>query len=101
MISKDYDAAKKQLTIYAPQHFGHKSDEAFTQGFSSIEDEVTLYVINFKYVKYIDSSGLGLLLKLKEYAERHKAQVILTEVTGYVKEVLEMANYDKLFEMDE
>jgi anti-anti-sigma factor len=48
-------------------------------------------------VDYIDSSALGMLLLLKESAEREKMKLALTHCTGAVRRVLDVANFGKLF----
>src|SRR5919109_3854207 len=48
-------------------------------------------------VKYIDSSALGMLLLLKEDAERANQPITLVNCRGVVRRVLDVANFDKLF----
>jgi HptB-dependent secretion and biofilm anti anti-sigma factor len=54
-------------------------------------------VINFSRVDYIDSSALGMLLLLREKAEAAGKQVTLSGLQGTAKQVLEVANFSKLF----
>jgi anti-anti-sigma factor len=53
--------------------------------------------INFEKVDYLDSSALGMLLLLREKAEASSKQVTLSGLKGTVKQVLEIANFGKLF----
>lgn len=53
--------------------------------------------INFAKVDYLDSSALGMLLLLREKAETSSKQVTLAGLQGTVKQVLEIANFGKLF----
>ena len=48
---------------------------------------------------YIDSSALGMLLLLKESAERGRMRLALTNCTGSVRRVLDVANFGKLFSL--
>ena len=48
-------------------------------------------------VDYIDSSALGMLLLLKESADRAKHPLALVNCRGAVRRVLEVANFTKLF----
>jgi anti-anti-sigma factor len=54
-------------------------------------------VINFGKVEYLDSSALGMLLLLREKAEAAGKQVILAGLQGTARQVLEVANFGKLF----
>lgn len=48
-------------------------------------------------VEYLDSSALGMLLLLKERAGAHNIQVKITNTSGTVRQILEIANFGKLF----
>jgi anti-anti-sigma factor len=48
-------------------------------------------------VEYLDSSALGMLLILKERASATNKTVAITNCKGAVKQVLEIANFTKLF----
>ena len=53
--------------------------------------------INFEGVDYLDSSALGMLLLLREKADACNKQVQLASLKGTVKQVLDIANFGKLF----
>ncbi|MBM4182121.1 MAG: STAS domain-containing protein [Betaproteobacteria bacterium] len=53
--------------------------------------------INFRGVDYLDSSALGMLLLLREKAESTGKNVVLCGLQGTVKQVLDIANFGKLF----
>lgn len=50
-------------------------------------------------VEYLDSSALGMLLLLKERVTAAKKELILANCRGTVLQVLEVANFNKLFTM--
>lgn len=52
---------------------------------------------NFKQVDYLDSSALGMLLLLREKAHNANLKVSLTNCTGLVQQVLDVANFQRLF----
>ncbi len=54
-------------------------------------------VLDFAAVEYLDSSGLGMLLLLKERAG--SADVLLQNCSGTVRNVLEIANFNKIFDL--
>ena len=53
--------------------------------------------LNFGSVDYLDSSALGMLLLLREKGESSGKQVSLGGLQGTVKQVLDIANFGKLF----
>lgn len=48
-------------------------------------------------VEYIDSSALGMLLVLKDRAAAAKKNIALSGLQGTVEQVLDVANFGKLF----
>jgi anti-anti-sigma factor len=53
--------------------------------------------IDMSGVEYLDSSALGMLLILKERAGATNKRVAITNCRGAVKQVLDIANFSKLF----
>ncbi|MCX7627581.1 MAG: STAS domain-containing protein [Methylophilaceae bacterium] len=53
--------------------------------------------IDLASVDYLDSSALGMLLMLKERAGARNIQLFLTGCKGAVKQILDIANFGKLF----
>lgn len=56
-------------------------------------------VIDFGAVDYLDSSALGMLLMLRDKAGSSAKELELAGVKGNVKQVLEIANFGKLFKI--
>lgn len=50
-------------------------------------------------VEYLDSSALGMLLLIKERAAVKNIQLQLTKCTGTVRQILDIANFGRLFTM--
>ncbi|MHB9117284.1 MAG: STAS domain-containing protein [Burkholderiales bacterium] len=59
--------------------------------------EVKQLEIDMGDVEYLDSSALGMLLLLKERASAVGKDIVLANCRGTVKQVLEIANFNKLF----
>jgi anti-anti-sigma factor len=53
--------------------------------------------VDLKDVAYLDSSALGMLLLLKEKAEVTGQNVALVNSHGTVRDILDVANFNKLF----
>jgi anti-anti-sigma factor len=53
--------------------------------------------INLMEVEYMDSSALGMLLVLRDKAKTLGKTVSLGECQGFVKKILDVANFHKLF----
>ncbi len=53
--------------------------------------------IEMNRVDYLDSSALGMLLMVRDKARSANRSVALSGVTGSVRQVLDIANFGKLF----
>lgn len=53
--------------------------------------------VDLASVEFIDSSGLGLLLLLKDHCDRHKINVYLKNPQGQVRKMLEVSRLNELF----
>ena len=59
--------------------------------------ETQAVIVDFSGVDYLDSSALGMLLMLRDKLGGAGKEVALTGVRGNVKQVLDIANFGKLF----
>ncbi len=55
--------------------------------------------VDFSGVDYLDSSALGMLLMLRDKLGGVNKEVALSGVRGNVKQVLDIANFAKLFQI--
>ena len=55
------------------------------------------YVIDLMETEYMDSSALGMLLLLRDHAGSDRSRVSIINCDRVTKEVLDIANFDKLF----
>lgn len=79
--------------------FDFNSHKDFRRACDTMLDEpsVRALELNLARVQYLDSSALGMLLILRDRAEEHGKQIILSGSTGTVRQVLDIANFGKLF----
>ncbi len=96
-IATELVAGKATLKLNG--RFDFHSHRDFRTAYESALEQagVKEIVINFQDVDYLDSSALGMLLLLREKAEAAGKTVSLVSLQGMVKQVLEIANFGKLF----
>lgn len=68
--------------------------EAVDQAVKEAPHEVR---IDLGGVDYLDSSALGMLLMLRDKAKNASKEVMLANARGSVKQVIDIANFGKLF----
>lgn len=58
------------------------------------------FVIDVSKLKYIDSSGLGVLIGIQKRAIMNGGQVVIRGLNGAVKELFELTRLTKVFEIE-
>ncbi|MER2538227.1 MAG: STAS domain-containing protein [Azonexus sp.] len=91
------DAAK--ATIKLTGRFDFNTHRDFRTAYESLitDAAVKAVTVDFAGVDYLDSSALGMLLMLRDKMSGVNKDVSLTGVQGNVKQVLDIANFSKLF----
>lgn len=88
-------AIQGRFDFNAHAEFRKRSEEALGTA------DVRHIVVDLARVDYLDSSALGMLLLLREKAANGRgAQVSLCGAHGMVLQVLEVANFGRMFSID-
>lgn len=62
-----------------------------------VQKDKLSFIIDFENVKYIDSSGIGVLLKINGIAKGRDLDFILSSINGEVHNVLKLTNLIQFF----
>jgi anti-anti-sigma factor len=81
--------------------FDFNTHREFRAAYEPLLVDVSLNAVNvdFSAVDYLDSSALGMLLMLRDKMGGANKDVALSGVRGNVKQVLDIANFGKLFQI--
>lgn len=85
--------------IAITSRFEFKMYYDFKNAFTQLLDNAAVREIEVEMSKvdYMDSAALGMLLLLGERAKAANKPVVLTNASGTVLQVLEIANFSKIF----
>jgi anti-anti-sigma factor len=72
----------------------------FRRAYETAKGPDTHFVVDLSRAEYIDSSGLGMLLMLREHAGGDRSDVRIANATGEVRDILAISNFDRLFRVD-
>ncbi|MGE1156191.1 STAS domain-containing protein [Pseudomonas kitaguniensis] len=89
----------KKLTIVVKGRFDFGSHHTFRGAYERFYKAPELYVVDLKETTYMDSSALGMLLLLRDYAGGDKAEVMVVNSNPDVRKILGISNFDKLFDI--
>lgn len=94
-VTKDAGAAVVRLS----GRFDFNAHRDFRSAYEPLmgDAEVREVTIDLAGVEYLDSSALGMLLMLRDKAGAANKVLALGNVRGAVKQVLDIANFGKLF----
>ena len=87
----------QELHISIQGRFDFGAHQEFRNAYERVEVTPKRYVVDLRDTTYLDSSALGMLLMLRDKAAASNKALALTNVRGSVKQVLEIANFGKLF----
>lgn len=87
------------VVLRPESRFDFSSFRGFRSAYEAALDTAAtkLIVIDMQAVQYIDSAALGILLLLRDRAAKQQCSVELHNLTGAPKDVLEIANFHKIF----
>jgi anti-anti-sigma factor len=87
------------VTLRPQGRFDFNSFRDFRSNYETFlaQDGVKCVLVDLQQVQYIDSAALGILLLLRDKATPRGIKVELANVQGTVKDVLEIANFHKIF----
>lgn len=93
--------AAKKVILKLDGRFDFNVSREFQNSYDSIfkQGGVEFIDLDLSGVNYLDSSALGMLLLLRESAEPYEIKLALVNSRGPVRQILEVANFHKLFEL--
>jgi anti-anti-sigma factor len=89
-----------KLTIKAIGRFDFSSLQDFRSAYTNYNDKPMTFRVDFSQTEYMDSAALGMLLVLKEFAEKMGGAVTLYKPTNTIKSILDIARFDTLFNIE-
>ena len=84
------------LTITIDGRFDFSSHKEFRDAYRDVDPGAN-YVVDMSKTDYMDSSALGMLLLLREYAGADKAKISITGCSPDIRKILTISNFQKLF----
>lgn len=90
----------KELYIKLHDRFDFNCLKNFRSAYEKVNHPVSKYIIDFEHSDYIDSSGLGMLLALKDYAGGEVAEILLINCNHQIRKIFCVTKLDDLFKFD-
>ena len=88
-----------ELIISIDGRFDFSSHQEFRKAYEDIENKPEQYVVDMNTTTYLDSSALGMLLLLRDYAGGDHANIKIVQCNDDVKKILTISNFEQLFDI--
>lgn len=90
----------KELSIQISGRFDFSSLQLFRNAYEKVNQKPQKYVVDLGQCDYLDSSALGMLLALRDYAGGDSANIRIVKCSEDVKKILVITKLDELFEVE-
>ena len=87
----------KKLVISIQGRFDFSAHHEFRSSYESLAVKPESYRVDMNETTYLDSSALGMLLLLRDYAGGNKADISIVNCSPDVKKILTISNFEQLF----
>lgn len=96
-VESNLDADNKELNINIIGRFDFSLHQDFREAYEEVSSEVSSYVVDLNATSYLDSSALGMLLLLRDFAGGDDSTIKIVNANEDVRKILSISNFDQLF----
>lgn len=87
----------RTLIIKIEGRFDFSTHQAFRDAYEHGGKDTHDYVVDLSEATYLDSSALGMLLLLRDYAGGDNARIAIENCNNDVRKILTISNFEQLF----
>lgn len=99
-IRSTMSANGEELTISIQGRFDFSSLQLFRNAYENQQEQPRRYIVDLKESDYLDSSALGMLLALRDYAGGDSSDIRIINCTPDVKKIFVITKLDELFKVE-
>lgn len=96
-VESNLNADNKELNINIVGRFDFSLHQDFREAYEAVNGEVSTYVVDLNATSYLDSSALGMLLLLRDFAGGDNSNITIVKANDDVRKILSISNFDQLF----
>ena len=85
------------LIISIEGRFDFSTHQAFRDAYEHGGKDIRGYIVDLSEATYLDSSALGMLLLLRDYAGGDDASIVIENCNNDVRKILTISNFEQLF----
>ena len=96
-ISSTMSAAKSELIINVEGRFDFSAHQDFRSAYEDLDGLPKHFAVDMTETTYLDSSALGMLLLLRDYAGGDHSSIKIINCNDDVRKILVISNFGRLF----
>lgn len=96
-IQTRQDDDGETLIISIDGRFDFSTHQAFRDAYEHGDPNTRKFIVDLSETTYLDSSALGMLLLLRDFAGGDSACVSIENCNGDVRRILSISNFEQLF----
>lgn len=96
-VSSQLNPQGNVVTITIDGRFDFSSHRDFKDAYETHGNKVEKYLIDMSDAVYLDSSALGMLLLLRDFAGGNDADISIINCCTEVKNIFTISNFEQLF----
>lgn len=98
-VNSNLSADGKTLTITIDGRFDFSAHQGFRDAYEKISPVPEEILVNMAATNYLDSSALGMLLLLRDYAGGDSSNITLKNCNDDIRKILTISNFEQLFKI--
>ena len=91
---------EKSMTISIEERFDFSLHQQFREAYSQCSQPGVGFILELGETSYMDSSALGMILLLKDYAANLSGSVVIRNPNEEVNKILEIAQFHRLLTIE-
>lgn len=97
-IAHEFDKANKSMTLKIQGRFDFGALHDFRKAYEA-QGPLNKYTLDMSEADFMDSSALGMLLTLRDYAGGDRADIQIVHANDDIRKVIQVTKLDELFKI--
>lgn len=98
-ISSNFEPNNHELRVAIDGKFDFNLHQEFRNAYERTDINFNKVILDMESATYLDSSALGMLLLLRDFAHQRAYDLRIVNCNTDIKKIFTIANFDKLFDI--
>ncbi|WP_027856648.1 STAS domain-containing protein [Marinobacterium jannaschii] len=91
----------RSVNIVVSDRFDYSLHQGFRDSYRGVDQAGARFTVDLSKAQYMDSSALGMILLLKEHAEKIGGEVVLRKPNEAVRKILDIAKFGRFIDIED